>query len=149
MITLNTKNVSDIFKDCLLKEIPEVGTEVIYVRGITVDIVFCPEKIEEYHLTIKELLDQLPEPFTFKDGWSFLEACHDKNGNLWGQHKNMQELMLLGLAAGYVEYTMDREFWCILPGGVPYFIIKSERKNIEKQPFFFGDKIGGKSGNNY
>ena len=56
-------------------------------------------------------------------GWSFLQACVDKNGNHWGEHSNMEELFCLGIAIGKVESLLPRDMWKVLPGGVPYYVI--------------------------
>lgn len=41
-----------------------------------------------------------------------------------GEQLNVQELMILGLGIGKVVYCLPREVWSVLPGGVPYFMVK-------------------------
>jgi hypothetical protein len=55
---------------------------------------------------------------------SFLNACVDKHGNHWGEHPSVEQLLVLGVAIGKIEYCLPREYWRALPGGVPYFMIK-------------------------
>ena len=95
----------------------------IEVQGITSNFGFHPERLKEHESQIIELLSELPE--TFKEGWSFLNMCYDKNGNQWtGMQRKMEALMVLGIAIGKIEYMFPREMWSALPGSVPYIIIK-------------------------
>lgn len=58
----------------------------------------------------------------FYNGWAFQNLCYDKHGNQWGEHKNMEELMCLGLATGLVQFCLPREEWAVFPGGLPYIL---------------------------
>lgn len=122
MNKLNAAAVNELFLKCI------GGTEgnMKVVEGVTYNFGFDPAKLEENKEQIKELVDELPEAFreSEKGGWSFLCACEDKHGNQWGEHTNIQELMTLGMAIGYIEYLMPREFWKLFPGSMPYFVIK-------------------------
>lgn len=131
-MTLDANLVSSIFQDCLFKEHPSVGTNFIKVEGITTNIGFNPVKIEKHSEEIKDLLNELHSEFKESEGggWSFLQMCVDKNDNQWGDHPNMQELMLLGIASGYMNYLLPRQMWSVLPGGVPYLVIYDERKEV-------------------
>lgn len=130
---LTAKNVSSIFNDCLFKDKISEGDKYIPVRGLTVNVGLNPDAIELHANEIKELLDGLRPEFNEETGggYSFLEACYDKNSNHWGEHKTIQELLLLGLASGYASYLLPRELWQALPGGVPYFVVHNTRKSVE------------------
>ena len=41
-----------------------------------------------------------------------------------GFHQTMDELVCLGLAIEKLSYLMPREYWKILPGGMPYLVIE-------------------------
>ena len=72
------------------------------------------------------MLSNLPASFQKESGggMSFLKACEDSEGNQWtGLHKIMDQLFLLGQAAGLVKCLMPREVWGMLPGGVPYYVV--------------------------
>jgi hypothetical protein len=72
------------------------------------------------------LLNELPSSFK-KDiggGWSFLQACETKDGVQWGEHRNMEQLFVLGMALGKVRYCLPRDLWQVLPGGMPYLVIE-------------------------
>ena len=57
-------------------------------------------------------------------GSSFLNACYDRDGDLWtGDHATMEQLFVLGIAAGMVNCLMPRDMWPVLPGGMPYYSV--------------------------
>lgn len=60
-------------------------------------------------------------------GWTFLNACHDRHGNLWtGFHRRMEELFMLGLAIGKVHCLFPRDLWDALPGGMPFYMVDDD-----------------------
>ena len=122
---LTAQNVRTIFMDSLFKDGEPVINPVI-VDGITKRIGFNPERLEKHTEEIISLLSQLPEEFNEKagGGYSFLMACKTKSGEQWGEHRNMEELFALGIGIGKVEYLFPRQLWGILPGSVPYLVIK-------------------------
>lgn len=126
---LTAENVETIFKDCLYRNIEIVVgkpiPEPITVEGIVVDVAFHPEKIQVHKEAIIELLMELPATFqrNVGAGWSFLNACETKDRKQWGEHINVEQLFVLGMAIGKVEYVFPREMWPTLPGGMPYLVI--------------------------
>jgi hypothetical protein len=129
---LTSERVEIIYKSCLFSTTPNVIDQTNVIHGIMSKTLFDPERIEQHRKEIDELLDELPEGFHEKTGggWSFLQACVDKNGNQWtGMHLTMDRLFQLGMAIGKVEYVFDnRDLWQILPGGMPYIVIKEKPK---------------------
>lgn len=134
---LTATNVNKIFEDCLFKTEPKPGTNFIHAQGIVANVGFDPNKIEFYANDIKQLLDNLNENFNESSGggWSFLEACMTKDNVHWGEHKSVEQLMLLGIAAGWVKYLFPREMWNILAGGMPCFVVVNERTNVEEEVY--------------
>ena len=132
---LTAKNVHDIFMNCLFKDTPKAGTKYLPAEGLTTNVGFNTDKINKYANDIKSLLNELPETFreNVGGGWSFLEAYLDKDGNHWGEHTHIQELLLLGIASGYAKYLLPRELWTVLPGGVPYFVVLDDRQTVEEK----------------
>ena len=122
---LNSETVREIFLDCLFKE-NENRYNAIMAAGITFSVGFNPIRLNKHKEDIVQLLDNLKDEFKqdLGGGYSFLEACCDKYGNHWGEHRNVEELFLLGIAIDKVEYLLPRELWMTLPGGVPYLVIK-------------------------
>lgn len=124
---LTAERVNEIFLDCLFKDHelvdgrPPEGA-MVEVQGVTIRAGLCKARVEKHAAEIALLCDELPAGF--KDGWSFLQMCYDRNDRQWGDHKNMQELALLACASGKMELCAPREMWPILPGGMPYYRVK-------------------------
>ena len=124
---LTAENVEKVFLDCLYSDeeaakLGEPPDDAIVVEGILARYGFKPDSIDKHSDTIVNFLHQLHDKF--KIGWSFLNACVDKEGNLWGEHRNVEQLVVLGLAIDKVQYCAPREIWKVMPGGLPYFIVK-------------------------
>lgn len=118
---LSSSVLREIGKDCVTFD----KDNSVIVQGISHTGYYIKEKLEEHRAEIEELLDQLPSNFKKSSGggWSFLNACMDKEENQWGEQIDVELLMMLGIAIGKVEYCLPREMWRMLPGGVPYFVI--------------------------
>lgn len=123
---LTAAAVEEVFMDCLFKEGEDVS-KAVEVQGVAHSFGFHPERLNTNRPFVQALLAELPLPFREGDGggWSFLQACETQSGVLWGQHRNIEQLMVLGLATGDVAYLLPREAWSALPGGVPYFVVKA------------------------
>lgn len=124
---LNPQNVHELFINCLYKNEELINNKTpnkpTIVEGIDLNVGFNPDKIEKNKEEIRALINQLHS--NFKNGWSFLclNTCQD--GNIWtGSHRSMEQLLVLGLAIGALEYACPRTMWDVLPGGMPYIILK-------------------------
>lgn len=125
---LSPEKVADIFGKCLFQE-EEDKTVYVKAEGIVVNVGFHPKRLEEYRPIIEAMLNELPEQFHEETGggWSFLQACQDKDGELWtGFHQIMEQLFLLGMAINKVRCLLPRDMWYIFPGGMPYYVITKE-----------------------
>ncbi len=123
---LSAKTVNETFKKCLFNN-GEPTEDHKLGHGIMMKVGFHPARLKESELIISELLDELPDNFKLNSGggWSFLNMCEDKHGKQWADlHQTMDELLMLGLATGKLRYTLPRELWRTLPGGMPYLNIK-------------------------
>lgn len=125
-ITVTTTNMSQLtqeaFKDCLYKE-GEETTNYVKVEGITATFGFHPQRLEEKRELVTAILAKLP--IEFKAGWTFLQLCTTNDGEEWtGQHSICEQLVVMAIGLGLMEYCMPKTMWEILPGGVPYLIIK-------------------------
>jgi hypothetical protein len=128
---IDASRISEILKDCLFKEGEDTDAAVVG-EGITRNFGFHPKRLKGYHAEVSEMLLQLPEEFHY-NGWSFLNACVDRDGNQWGDHPNVEELFALGQAMGMVVCPVPRELWSLFPGGMPYYTVKAGGE-IEVQP---------------
>lgn len=120
-MNLTAENVSTIVKYCLFDE-GEPVDGYKQGEGVRLKMGFHPGRLQEKKDDILSMCRQLPG--TFSEGDSFLNACITGNGDQWGEHRNIDELLVIGTASGCIEYMMEREFWPALPGGMPIFKVK-------------------------
>lgn len=125
-INVTASNMSELttnaFMDCLFKE-GEDTTNHVKVEGLTSMFGLHPQRLEEKRELVTALLAELPAEF--KKGWSFLNLCTTKNGEQWtGMHDVCEQLAVMAIGLGLMEYCLPREMWAILPGGMPYLTIK-------------------------
>lgn len=121
---INSEKLNEMLLDCLFKD-DEVKDrklinedDAIYVDSIGCRFGLHKGRLENHREDIKEMIEQLPE--SFKEGDSFLNLCITKDEEQWtGFHSVCEQLMVLGIACGYLEYTMPCAFWELLPGGLP------------------------------
>lgn len=123
---LTPQAVDALLNACRAKE-GDPGVPV-KVEGVVRSLAFNPARISKHTAQISELLAELPDEFLLGKGggWSFLNACNDRQGNLWtGEHRTMESLFCLGIAAGKAKWLMPRDMWDVLPGGMPYVVVMS------------------------
>lgn len=125
-ITITADNMSKLtekaFMDCLFKE-GEDTTNHVVVEGITMKVGLHPQRLEEKRELVQALLTELPPEF--KDGYTFLNFCTTKEGELWtDSHRICELLIIMAIGLDLMEYCLPRELWVILPGSVPYVMIK-------------------------
>jgi hypothetical protein len=124
---LTADNVSKVFEGCRygINDINNLRNAIL-IHGVVINIAFNPDKVEQQHENINQLLEQLPSKF--KQGWSFLNMCYDKDDNQWGEHYNIDQLVCLGLAIERISFLFEREMWGIFPGSVPYLTVLPDPK---------------------
>lgn len=124
---LTSEAVARIVQECLFKEGEDTSKAVI-ANGVMMKMGFHPERLDEHRAEILSLLLQLPEQFQNNKGggWSFLNACIRADGFQWGEHRDIDALLCLGLATKYAKLNLPREMWKMFPGGMPYFTVYPE-----------------------
>lgn len=129
---IDADRIFEIFEDCLLSEHERYNEEKskTHIDGLFLNrtYIFSTFRLQHYKQEIRENLLNLPQKFlqSVGGGWSFLNACLDKNGLQWGEQQNVEQLLVLGLGLNLVEFCLPRPFWNTLPGGVPYFMVKDK-----------------------
>lgn len=121
---LTPQAVDTLLATCRAKE-GDPG-DPVKVEGIVRSLAFNNARIADHAAEIGELLAELPDEFllTKGGGWTFLNACNDRHGHLWtGEHRTMESLFCLGIAAGKAKWLMPRDMWDVLPGGMPYVAV--------------------------
>ena len=128
---INPERIHEIFNDCLFKE-DENHSEHLPAEGLTISVGLHPERTENHASEVYEILMNLPSEFQEKTGggWSFLYMCMDKDGNHCMEQSTAQELLLLGIATGWMSILMPRAIWSIFPGGVPYVMVNAQRNVV-------------------
>lgn len=125
-IVINATNMSQLvqeaFQDCLFKDGEDTSNH-IKVEGIVQNFGFHPQRLEDKRELITAILAELLP--VYKEGYTFLNICETKNGELWsGSHETCELLVVLAIGLGLMEYCFPREMWFVLPGRMPYVIIK-------------------------
>lgn len=122
---LTSDAVTAILREVLYtdEEVPEkkVPEGAVEVEGVLNKYAFHPERLAAAKPRIDELLRELPDQFhqSKGGGWSFLNACVDKNEELWGQHVDIEQLICLGIGVGSAGWIL-KHMMAGLPGGLPY-----------------------------
>ena len=124
---LNRENVESIMKKCLFTK-PEIDAavaagekhpqEAVVVKAVAHTFGFHPERLKGSEDDVVSLLRQLPEEF--HEGWSFLNAPLNRDKEQWGEQRDAEALISLGIGLGYVTECIPG-LRAALPGGVPYY----------------------------
>lgn len=125
--------LNKIMLDCLFlpeeMTTPDVPPEgAVIVSGITINVGFHPVRLESHRAEIATMILDLPTHFRNDgpeagQGWSFLNLCMDRDGKQWtGMHSDCEALTVLSIGLGLAKFTVPRELWSVLPGGVPYIV---------------------------
>lgn len=130
MPKIDAREVEIILLDCLYKDEEitdnQPPPDAVVAKGIINTFAFHPGRLELHKEQVRAWLMALPHQFRSSagGGWSFLAACEDEDGEQWGQHHDMQSLFCLGLGLNLVVCLLPREMWDVLPGGMPYYMVK-------------------------
>jgi hypothetical protein len=126
-VELTSDNVEAVLEDCLFGEGEPLTHEGQVTHGIMNDWAFHPQRLESHRQDVHDMLAELPHEFRESEGggWSFLNACMRSDGEQWtGFHQVMDHLFSLGQALGLVDTVLPRDLWPVLPGGMPYYMVK-------------------------
>lgn len=112
----------------LAKGLPPRGS--VRTDGIMHGTAFHPGRLASHREEIVELLSELPERFRSlklggKGGGAFLEMCYRADGQLWGQHPDMDRLVQLAQGVEAGQYLGPRATWGLGPGGLPFFVVQA------------------------
>jgi len=121
---LTASNVESVFADCLFRD-HEDKSNAKLIECVLHKFGFHPDRLESHRQDVRNMLADLPNEFHSSGGggWSFLNACMDKDGNQWGEHHSIEKLLALGIALNDAKILIARERWNLFPGGMPYFSV--------------------------
>jgi len=131
---LTSRNVHAILAYCLFNEggLPEIPEETrkseqatidflkskevacTFGEGVMLHALFHQGRLEEKAPEIKDMLRQLPKSFDAhgeEKGHSFLSAYMNRDGNLWGQHRDMDALFVLGIGPRLATSSQISKRW--------------------------------------
>jgi hypothetical protein len=92
-------------------------------QGVVRTYGFHPERLKQETQNIMGLVSEIVTDEFLKNkggGLSFSSLCVDREGNQWGEHREMEALFCMAQAIGKAGFCMPREVWGALPGGMPY-----------------------------
>lgn len=121
---LDPEQVAATFAAC-----ESTDDDALEIDAIATSVRLSETECKRHGELILAMLLELPDEFRASagGGWSFLNACMDRHGNQWtGLHARMAQLFALGMGAGLVECQLPRSVWDVLPGGMPYYVIKDK-----------------------
>lgn len=142
---LNWTNIDTIVKEVLLNDTEAAEwTELIKLedldamraglaeRGVIVvescmQMVACvKERLEARRADVESMLSQLEDSFfeTSGGGMSLMSMPFTKDGVQWGEQWQADLLYTLAAGLGLAWFTLPRDLWSRLPGGMPYITIK-------------------------
>jgi len=128
------EQIHTVMMDCLYKD-EELAVKgqppegAILVEGLVNKFGLHPGRVEAHKEEVRGFLDQMPQVFHAEGGggMSFLSLCNTADGRQWGEHRNMEELVVLGIACNLASYCLPRDMWAMLPGGVPYVTFNTKK----------------------
>lgn len=131
---LTSARVEQILTDCLYRDgefdgpvdDEHIPPDAVRAEGVLNRYAFHPVRLASHRAEINELLEQLP--LSFESGDSFLNACVDRNEELWGQHIDIERLLSLGEAIGRVEW-LRHPMLLKIGAGLPYVKILPEKES--------------------
>jgi len=129
-VVLSPQKVVTVYESCLFAE-GEDTSDHVPAEGIMSTVGFHPGRLNAHAAEIAAMLLDLPDDFQADrgGGMSFLNACMDRHGRQWtGDHRTMDMLLQLGMAAGMARCLMPRDMWDVLPGGMPYYAVGHEAR---------------------
>jgi hypothetical protein len=90
------------------------------VRNFGIDV----PKLEKDRDLVRSWIAELPTEFLQEGGggWSFLQLCATRDGELWGEQSTAESLYVLAAALGLAKFLMPRDMWKLFPGGMPYMV---------------------------
>ena len=123
---VNTIMLDSLFRDEEIATWTEkaLPSDAVMVDGITQKFGFHPHRLESHREEVRDLLLQMPINFheATGGGWSFLNLCMDKTGHQWGEHTDMESLIVLAIGLKLGSYTFPRDMWKVFPGSMPYVV---------------------------
>lgn len=128
---LQANKVKLVLLECLFNT-GEPTANHVPAEGLRHRCGFHPGRFAEKQPEIIAMLKELHSGFSTADGASFLTMCVDRYGEQWcDEQDTMDQLLMLGMAAGALEFTTPKVLWPSLPAGMPFVRITEQYRNIK------------------
>lgn len=106
MVDLTSENLINVYNECFSEN---EGLNVIIVDGVNNSFAFNKDKVEMNKKKIKNLIAQIGD---IESIISFHNLAYKRNGDKWSTDDLDIEILIgLGLAAGYIEFDTPRKNW--------------------------------------
>lgn len=117
------QRVRDHFEAISVASKEDLNDESVQVEGLVHNFAFDPKALTEHREAYLALCEDLLSDHFKKSGgggWSFLNLPMGKDGEQWGEQRDAEIFLCMGIAHGVAEYCAPKAMWSLLPGGVPY-----------------------------
>ena len=130
--------VNAILLSCLYNdsELPKDGSapkDAVIVKGVVGQFGFNPERLEAARSKVEDIIKEVVADEFLEGkggGMSFLQLCMDREGQQWAEHRTLDEFCCLAQGLKLASFPLSREFWAVLPGGVPYVVFKNLHETV-------------------
>lgn len=128
-MSIDPSQVENIYTASLAEDLSPDSEHYLLIEGIVHTTAFDRRKLVTYTDRVAEMLSWLPMNYRPPQaggggGWTFLNACFDKDDHQWtGLHWIMEMLFQLGIGLGMANWLGPRELWSAFPGGMPYVAV--------------------------
>ena len=115
--------IDNLFRSCLFLD-GEPTHDAVLVGGFGLH----PGRLASTVPALRALVaGTVPDAFMADGGGgaSFLDLAFDRVGLHWAEHPTMQQFVVMCIGAGLASYCLPRQFWHVLPGGMPYVVFRS------------------------
>lgn len=120
---LTAYNVERVFAECLYR-ISESDYNAIEVNSTYMQLTFNARRIELVRDKIGDMIMMLPEGIRTQEGLSLLEAHKAHTGQQWTDLRfNVEQLLMLGIAAGEIEACQPKDMASRLVGVLSYRLV--------------------------
>ncbi len=112
--------VISLMKTCLMVD-DDAPENIMYIEGITGKFSFSQERIQKRTKLIRGLVHELPGFFNESTSYHTMNNSKWAGEDPWTNNTyHCEALLVLGLAAGHIKFSFDRELWHTLESEIPY-----------------------------
>jgi hypothetical protein len=106
---LTTANVTELLKACLVtpEELKDSSISQVHVQSVMGVFGLHQERLEAKREEVRDLLSQFNK---YPQSQPFQNLCMDKDFHQWGEHRNINELLALGMGLNLVELDHTKKF---------------------------------------